>query len=126
MFQDNQSTPLGRFLRDTRLSAGLSLHAFGQLIGGFSKTMVSRWERGINVPSIKNLHQIAEHLNIDVKNLIALKEAANSIDDNPNELFHLVAQSDNLTYKGVRLDKDEIATIRAMLEVITKNKHEKN
>ena len=120
------STPLGRFLRETRLNAGLSLEAFGKLIGGFSKTMVSKWERGLNIPSTKNLRLIADHLNLEVSNLIALTKPTNSTGDNPNELFHLIGQSNHITYKGVLLEKDEVATLRAMLEVIIKNKTSKN
>lgn len=122
----HDSTPLGRYLRESRLNAGLTLEGFGQLIGGFSKTMVSKWERGINTPSTKNLRLIADQLNIEVSNLIALTEPTISTGDNSNELFHLFGHSNHITYKGILLEKDEVETLRAMLEVIIKNKTSKN
>ncbi|MGE7983762.1 helix-turn-helix domain-containing protein [Solibacillus sp. NPDC093137] len=125
-YKYHDSTPLGRFLRESRLNAGLTLEGFGQLIGGFSKTMVSKWERGINTPSTKNLRLIADQLNIEVSNLIALSEPTNSVREDPNELFHFIGQSVPITYKGVLLEKDEVATLRAMLEIIIKNKSSNN
>ena len=49
------------FIKDTRLKLGLTLEEFGKLFNPpASQSLVSRWERGVNLPNAKRMKRIKE------------------------------------------------------------------
>lgn len=69
--KEEQRKQVGTRIKSLRLSRGIDLAAFGSLIDPpASASIVSRWERGINLPSNKRMQSIAELSNVSVDYLL--------------------------------------------------------
>lgn len=66
---------IGKRIRNIRLSLGLTMEEFGKLLGNQIKTKgvkaasVHRWEKGVNLPTSRNLKAIADIAGISVSKL---------------------------------------------------------
>lgn len=61
---------VGHRIRSIRKEKGLTMEAFGTLIGGVKKSAVGNWERGDNLPNNERLKKIAELGRISVDELL--------------------------------------------------------
>lgn len=68
MHIDNKE--VGARIQNIRKSLGLSLEEFGRRIDNTSRSLVSRWERGVNLPNNKRLAMIAELADMPVDELL--------------------------------------------------------
>ena len=60
MFLDIDKKAIGARIKSIRLEKGLTLHEFGNMIGGADRSIASRWERGVSLPNNERLKTIAE------------------------------------------------------------------
>ncbi len=61
---------VGYRIKSIRQSKGKTTKEFGEIIDGASDSLVSRWERGVNLPNNKRLKIIAEYGGITVDELL--------------------------------------------------------
>ncbi len=61
---------LGEKLQSYRHATGMSQHALAMKAGGYDNGSISRFERGMMVPSIEGIHRIALVLRIKIDDLI--------------------------------------------------------
>lgn len=61
---------VGKRIKSIRIKLGKTTADFGSLIDGTSGSLVSRWERGVNLPNSKRLSMIAELGNITIDELL--------------------------------------------------------
>lgn len=61
---------VGFRIKSIRQKNGKTTKEFGSLIDGASDSLVSRWERGVNLPNTKRLKLIAELGNVSVNELL--------------------------------------------------------
>lgn len=59
-FKRDSAKVVGIRIGQIRGNLGLTMKDFGSLIDGTSGSLVSRWERGVNLPNSKRLSMIAE------------------------------------------------------------------
>lgn len=80
----NDTTSMGRFIRESRLEQGLSL---GQLAAtlGRSPSSVRRWERDEVAPALALMPQLAVALDVDVSALEARRPSAGEVDKAPQD-----------------------------------------
>jgi transcriptional regulator with XRE-family HTH domain len=78
----DDSTTLGRLIRESRLERGLSLGQLASKVGR-SSSSVRRWERDEVAPAIGILPDLAKALDIDEAELQRLRPGATAIDDDP-------------------------------------------
>ena len=57
---DIDKKAIGARIKSIRLEKGLTLHEFGNMIGGADRSIASRWERGVSLPNNERLKTIAE------------------------------------------------------------------
>ena len=60
-------------MKNLRIERNLTLKEFGSIFG-ISKQSASKWEAGINLPSISNLFDIAETFNVSIDYLLGLSD----------------------------------------------------
>ena len=60
-------------LKQIRIANELTLERFGKLFG-ISKQSTSRWETGINLPTINKLYEIAMYFNVSSDYLLGLSD----------------------------------------------------
>lgn len=65
---------VGKRIRSLRQEKGLTTKDFGKFISGASDSLVSRWERGVNLPNNARLKMIAQFGEISVNELLYGKE----------------------------------------------------
>src|SRR5690625_2238912 len=83
---DVDRNSLGMRIHRIRKEKGLTLEEFGQLIDNASKSVVSKWERGITMPNNKRIKIIADISQISVFELL-YGSATAYVYDNINSLL---------------------------------------
>jgi len=76
----NDTTSLGRFIRESRLQCGMSLGQLAATVGR-SSSSVRRWERDEVAPALTIMPVLAEALEIDVRELEVRRPAVTDSDD---------------------------------------------
>ncbi|MFN0312457.1 helix-turn-helix domain-containing protein [Kurthia sp. ISK08] len=61
---------LGKKIKEIRLSLGINMEEFGELVDGANKSLVSKWENDKSIPGVERLHIIASLGNTTYKNLL--------------------------------------------------------
>lgn len=73
---NNKNIEIGARIKDIRISLGLTMKEFGKKFDPpASDSIVSRWERGVNLPNNERLKRIAELGNVPVLYLLEGKDA---------------------------------------------------
>lgn len=67
---DIDKKAIGARIKSIRLEKGLTLHEFGDLIGGADRSIASRWERGVSLPNNARLKEIADLGGISIVELL--------------------------------------------------------
>lgn len=65
----NDFTKSGEFIADLRKSKGMTQSELGELIGAGDKT-ISKWERGINVPDVIMLSNLAKIFDVSIHEIL--------------------------------------------------------
>lgn len=65
----NDFTKSGEFIAEMRKAKGMTQSELGELIGTGDKT-ISKWERGINVPDVIMLNNIAKVFNVSIHEIL--------------------------------------------------------
>ncbi|PCR98924.1 helix-turn-helix domain-containing protein [Lactococcus fujiensis] len=83
--KNNSAVIIGQRIKTIRLNKGLTLEEFGKLFGA-GKSNVSKWEKGLTIPTPERLKQIAELANITVEELT---KSSDLVSLTQNEYNHL-------------------------------------
>ena len=78
-------------LKQIRIANELTLERFGKLFG-IANQSVSKWEKGINLPSINLLVAISEHFNVSIDYLLG-------VSDNPKRKWYNIKYVSLLFFK---------------------------
>lgn len=98
---------LGERIKSIRKQSGKTLQSFGQTIDNADKSLVSRWEKGLTVPSNPRLKLIAEIGGTTVDFLLygSLDDYARSL---LNDLERELNEDDSINKGAIRLIVDEV------------------
>lgn len=98
---------LGERIKSIRKQSGKTLQSFGQTIDNADKSLVSRWEKGLTVPSNPRLKLIAEIGGTTVDFLLygSLDDYARSL---LNELERELNEDDSINKGAIHLIVDEV------------------
>lgn len=72
---------VGKRISLIRKEKGMTLEEFGELVGGAGKSIVSKWERGITIPSNPRLKQISQLGNVSMNYLLYENETTIFLDE---------------------------------------------
>ncbi|MEK4758938.1 helix-turn-helix transcriptional regulator [Viridibacillus sp. FSL E2-0187] len=97
---------LGKRIKEIRLSLGLNMEEFGELVDRANKSLVSKWENDKSIPGVERLHIIANLGNTSYKNLI---ESSNT--------NYLIEQTQNLSLK-LELSLQVLEKLKKDLEIL--------
>ncbi|MBQ8967357.1 helix-turn-helix transcriptional regulator [Ruminococcus sp.] len=81
----------GRFLRELRKERGMTQEQLAEKFGVTART-VSRWENGNNMPDISLLIELADHYDVDIRQLIDGERKSESMDTELKETLVKVAE----------------------------------
>ncbi len=110
---------INRRLKELRIEKGATQRDFAKAIG-VSQSVISNWEKGLNVPSILFLSEISQYFDVSVEYLLGITDECGnatgvSLDDLPPDEQQLL-----MLYRKVDLhDKEKILTA---LEVLASTK----
>ena len=74
LLYDPRQDEIARKIKSLRAAKGLSQEEFGKLADNAHKTLVSKWERGLNLPNNKRLKLIAELGGITTDELLQVSD----------------------------------------------------
>lgn len=61
---------LGKFLKKSRIDAGLTQQEVSEKLGFSTAQYISNWERGMSTPPLQNLHTIVDLYNLDAEHFL--------------------------------------------------------
>jgi transcriptional regulator with XRE-family HTH domain len=96
---------VGIRIRNIRQSNGLSQSSFGEKVGNAHKSLVSKWERGENLPNNERINTIAELGNISVNELLHGDPVDNKIEVGKRIKQIRLSKGDTLESFGIRIAK---------------------
>lgn len=106
---------IGKRIKSIRISKGIDLAEFGKMVNPpASASIVSRWERGINLPNSQRIKSIAEIGNVSVNFL--LNGTQMSIKD--IKKFQSTLSSDNLTDEEKKRIKEISIETRSAIQSV--------
>lgn len=100
---------LGKVFRLARLEAGFNQTELGQMFGG-SQGAVSRWERGVDLPPVAAIRELANHICADSRN--SLLDAA-GLEEDPEELLQIKSDTRRIP---LLTDPDQFGDPKAKME----------
>lgn len=86
---------LGNKIKEIRINEGLTLEQFGNILGT-SKSVVSKWERGVTKPNKARLKHIADLAEMSVTELLSKPLSQYSSKELLAELTRRVTKKDDL------------------------------
>lgn len=110
-FSKDEKKAIGIRIRNIRINLKKNMEQFGELFNEdkpIAQSIVSRWERGISIPSSGRLNQIAELGNVSVNYLLTGKSDIEIFSNSINQLFQSI---NNDTKKQLEILKDDKFTI---------------
>ena len=104
---DIDKKAIGARIKSIRLEKGLTLHEFGNMIGGADRSIASRWERGVSLPNNERLKTIAEIGGTTVDFLLygSLDDYARSL---LNDLEKELNEDDSINKGAIHLIVNEV------------------
>jgi transcriptional regulator with XRE-family HTH domain len=81
---------IGGFLRDLRKEKGQTQEELADKFGISSKT-VSRWETGKTLPDLATLVELADHYDVDIKEIIAGERKSETVNKEEKETLKKIA-----------------------------------
>ncbi|MCQ9303093.1 helix-turn-helix domain-containing protein [Mammaliicoccus sciuri] len=102
LMQETEESPhisVGRTIRSIRLKNGMNLEEFGNMFG-VSKSNVSKWENGKQLPNKLRLKKIAKLGNITVDELLDIT--------NYQELYELEKERNSLLEQEIQILKEQL------------------
>lgn len=114
---------IGERIKKIRVSKGLTMDEFGAIIDNTKQSLVSRWERGVNLPNKKRLKMIADFANISVDEILDDGVRVVSLSD---EIMSAIINGDtNLILKKVGELTQQIDDLQQEIQSLKENKNEK-
>lgn len=100
----------GAQVRELRLKRRMTLQELGDMFG-LSKQAVSQWERGVSVPDLAKMAELARFFNVSIAELTGTPNAKTSIDDELRALddatAHILRESFLSTIRAMKAPKKE-------------------
>lgn len=126
---NNKNIEIGARIKDIRISLGLTMKDFGKKFDPpASDSIVSRWERGVNLPNNERLKRIAELGNVPVLYLLEGKDATDFL-VKMNMIIndHMVETNENLknqilNVKDLSYTNTELLLLKRTKDLIDKCK----
>lgn len=126
---NNKNIEIGARIKDIRISLGLTMKDFGKKFDPpASDSIVSRWERGVNLPNNERLKRIAELGNVPVLYLLEGKDAVDFlVEMNIMINDHMVETNENLknqilNVKDLSYTNTELLLLKRTKDLIDKCK----
>ena len=121
---------VGQRIKMIRMTMGLSLEGFGQKVDNVSRSLTSRWERGVNLPNNARLKKIAELGNLSIDELLygskhnyisqIVKE---NMKDRPIDGLTINSITNKLLFANRNQWKDSYPNEEEVIEALTLMKH---
>lgn len=84
---------IGLYLKDLRKQKGLTQEEFSELLG-VSNRSISRWENGVNMPTLELLLEIAKYYEVSMDEILDGEEKPNKMDKETETTLSKVADYD--------------------------------